>query len=78
MEAALPKSVRRMVNHSPVVMVFLAAPPVGVAVLDVTGTLDRRVDFVADRLEVLTVVFVPTNAVGTMETAVPGALGEVV
>lgn len=75
----MPDSARTMANSNPSVLLYLPTPPFGAAVLEVAGaedgavvlvrlrTLEDASDFVADRLDVVTVVFAPTPSVGTAE-----------
>lgn len=73
-----------MANSNPFVLLYLPTPPFGAAVLEVAGdedgavalvrlrTLEDATDFVADRLDVVTVVFAPTTGVGTAEAGTTG------
>lgn len=73
-----------MVNSNAFVLLPLAMPPFGAEVLEVAGAEDGAValdrlgavedttDFVADRLDVVTVVFAPTIGVGDPEAGGTG------
>lgn len=80
---AFTESARAMVNSNPFMWLSLATSPLGAAVLEVAGAEDGVValvtlrtedttDFVAERLDVVTVVLAPTTGVGSTETGGTG------
>ena len=73
-----------MINSNRFMLLSLARPPFGAEVLEAAGAddgaaalvrlmaLEVTIDFVADRLDVVTVVFAPTICVGRAETGNTG------